>query len=391
MTFSLKTFMVIGVVLPVLILAVPIFMYLISGWVLRRREILSSFTDNALKEYFQVFFQTEYMAAIAAKPPEEKTDRKKPKPSPDADDDEPQPDMVQLRQAFTKKFAKCFGISRFIVPSGLLLLITGVFLYFLVREVGSVGAVPSFTDPSNALVAVAGFAGGYMWILYSLIRLMQQRQLKPADLYWNCFRLIIAVPMAFALVQPLPVSLKLPVAFMLGAFPTYTLMTFMRRKAAPALGMEGSFEEAESTLLNLQGISKDQAEAFSLEGVGTVLQLAYADPVDLTVRTGFSFSYVVDCCSQALAWLCFHTELPKLRKYGLRGAQEICTFTFELNRETDQSKSIMDDEEKMAKKTLAAVAAELSINSEVFRRTCYEIAYDPYSQFLYEVWQPQWN
>ena len=122
--------------------------------------------------------------------------------------------------------------------------------------------------------------------------------------------------------------------------------------------------------------------------MGTILQLAYSDPVDLTIRTGYSFSYVIDCCSQALAWLRFENNLTKMRKYGIRGAQEIITFVNELNRATEQSTEVMDEKQKRAEITLTVLATELNLDKTALNRALEEIAFDPYSQFLNDIWQP---
>ena len=46
-------------------------------------------------------------------------------------------------------------------------------------------------------------------------------------------------------------------------------------------------------------------ERYKDEGITTICGLAYADPIDLTIRTNFDFNYVVDCVSQALMWIYF--------------------------------------------------------------------------------------
>jgi hypothetical protein len=178
---------------------------------------------------------------------------------------------------------------------------------------------------------------------------------------------------------------------MFGVFPLDTLMTFLRNIAASKLNMQYRTRASGAELMKLQGIEQDQAETFSKEGVGTMLQLAYADPIDLTIRTGFSFSYVTDCCSQALAWLRFEDNMQKLKKFGLRGAQEITTFVYELSYRTDQSQEIMNQEKEWSEKTLAALAIELKMDKDNLRNILDDIAYDPYSQCLYDIWQPDWN
>jgi hypothetical protein len=242
---------------------------------------------------------------------------------------------------------------------------------------------------------MAGFAGGYLYVIRLLNSRWQERTLSPSDLFDCSVRLLISVPVALAfsalLSGPFSKSALYALCFMLGAFPTDTLITFMRRTAASKFNLEDSFDEAATGLSNLQDIRRNQAEIFSKEGVGTILQLAYSDPVDLTIRTGFSFNYVIDCCSQALAWVRFEDTMSKMRKYGLRGAQEIVTFVYELNRGTEQSEEVMDEEQKRAESTLGVLATELKLDKTALNRALEEIAFDPFSQFLNDIWQPEWN
>ena len=202
------------------------------------------------------------------------------------------------------------------------------------------------------LGAMAGFAGGYLYVIRLLNSRWQERTLSPSDLFDCSVRLLISVPVALAfsalLSGPFSKSALYALCFMLGAFPTDTLITFMRRTA-------------------------------------------YSDPVDLTIRTGFSFNYVIDCCSQALAWVRFEDTMSKMRKYGLRGAQEIVTFVYELNRGTEQSEEVMDEEQKRAESTLGVLATELKLDKTALNRALEEIAFDPFSQFLNDIWQPEWN
>ncbi len=110
------------------------------------------------------------------------------------------------------------------------------------------------------------------------------------------------------------------------------------------------------------------------------MELAWADPVDLTIRTNYEFSYVVDCISQALLWIYFEEDTKKLRSLSIRGAQEVRTMIDELEG-TDS------EEAKTAAKTLQAIAKMLGIEQNALRRTLEEVAYDPYTEFFCDVWE----
>jgi hypothetical protein len=361
---------------PLLALVLPLGIYIVTTWQQRRQEILGSMTDDAVKRYFQTFYAADLRAGRVGASSQD-----------------------QLRE-FGRRYSVSFGRWKFILPAALLVSLITVLSVFTAHGVKPhlapfLGLPASPSCSSFAFVGFAGFAGGYMWVLLYIARRLQERLLTPFDLYTGCTRIVLCIPVAFALTALFRGAVEehalAAVAFMLGAFPMNTLLTFMRRTAASKLKLQESFDDQATNLTLLQGIGRDEAETYSKEGVSTVLQLAYSDPVDITIRTGYPFSYVVDCCSQALAWLYFADDLPKLRRFSLRGAQEICTLVLELSRQTHQDDAVMDEEQAWAEMTMYAVAKELNMEKVVLRRTFDEIAFDPYVQFLYDVWQPAWN
>jgi hypothetical protein len=363
--------------LPLLTLVISLGVYIKRTWNLRKREIQSTFTNEALKCYFKTFYirDTRYLSSNGS------IDIENPK------------DVEKMELEFNSLYSYLFGRYQFILSSLLLLLI--VIALSVVVAVGLNLNLPKI-QLDIFLVGIAGYGGGYMWVLFYLAQRMQKRQLAPSDLYHGCYRLIFSVPIALFLASMFKNPIQCAVAFMLGAFPISTLMTFMRRTVASKLNMQGSFDEYAKELTQIQGIERDQAEMFSQEGVDTILQLAYSDPVDLTIRTGFSFSYVVDCCSQALAWLTFKDDLSKMRRYGVRGAQEVCTMVYEIEdliypKNKEEYANQRKEEKEWAEKTLDILSEELGMNQMALRRSFDEIAYDPYTQFLYNVWQADWN
>ena len=224
-------------------------------------------------------------------------------------------------------------------------------------------------------IPVAALAGAYMWVLYDLIGRTRRRDLAPADLSWGSFRFVVAAPLGLSVAALFTEEAGVAVAFLLGAFPTRTLITLMQRAAASKVGLEGYADESGHEILKLQGISRVSAERFGDEGVSTILQLAYSDPVDLTMRTNFAFSYVIDCCSQALAWIYFEDKMPQLRQYGVRGAMEIGNVLKGVEKKDKQSIA-----------TLNEVAAKLDMRTAALMHSFKEIADDPYTKFLADVW-----
>lgn len=333
----------------------PVIHYFLRGWVDRRREILGSFSEKNIKKYFEIFFFANLGTS-----------------------ENPQ-------QTFANLYHRRFGRQHFIIPMVCLFVVSS-FLLILVSRTAFLW-LREKSDLQSGLppIAVAAVAGAYMWVLHDFIRRVQSRDLVPTNVFWASFRLLIAAPLGFAIATLFNEEIGVAVAVLLGAFPTRSLFTISRRIAQQRLSVGDVGKETSYELKNLQGIGISQAERFEDEGVVTILQLAYSDPIDLTIRTNFSFSYVVDCCSQALAWLYFQQELPKMRRYSLRGGQEIQSLISEI----DGDNNVSPQEQKQAEKCRHIVATELKMNPEAFERTLREIGEDPYTDFLCNIWCEQ--
>jgi hypothetical protein len=228
-------------------------------------------------------------------------------------------------------------------------------------------------------VVVAAIVGAYVWVVYDLAARAHHGDLRATNLFQASYRFLFAAPLAIGLTSPLKEQAAVPVAILLGAFPTATLLTVARRLAAKHIDA-GSGSEPSHELASLQGIRRDEAERFEEEGISTIVQLAYADPVTLTMKTSFAFSYVVDCCSQALAWLYFEGDLAKMRRLGLRGAQEISALIDEVDNAQGGPAS------DRARKCLAIAAAQLNVDPSPFECALRQVAEDPYTEFLRNIW-----
>jgi hypothetical protein len=172
-------------------------------------------------------------------------------------------------------------------------------------------------------------------------------------------------------------KLAMLIVFFLGAFPTAQLMTIARRIATQKMGFADSQEGDVSELQSLQGIDMRKAEVFAAEGITTVLQLAYCDPIRLTIRTGLSYSYIVDCASQALLWIYFEKDVALLRQGGLRSAYEVLDLWLDYVEPTTQGG---------AQLVLNEMSKALNRPDSSLKNTLTQVAGDPYTQFLYLSW-----
>jgi hypothetical protein len=336
-----------AVVVLIALLVVPVVIYLFTGWSVRRSEILGAVSTKGATLYFKQFYP-------ALKP------------------------GTDVLKAFDDHYLRRYGRRHYVVPLALLATVTS-FLLVMASHTLLNWLLGESSKTNLPPVAVGATAGAYMWVAGDLLMRCRGRQLAPIDLYWAALRFVIAIPLGFAFTGILKDEAAVGIAFLLGAFPTHTLLTIARRVGNRKLGLSEGGQDAQSEVEQIQGITPGLAERLRDEGVSTVLQLAYSDPVDLTIRTSFSFLYVIDCISQALAWIYLEGDLQKTRKWSLRGAHEINTLITELQEGTDVAKAT-------AEATIDRVAALLGIDRDVFARLLSEIAFDPYTEFIVNIW-----
>jgi len=327
----------------------PILHHLAWGLAERRRSILGYFDDRAAHLYFKQFYQAEvdHLGPHYAK---------------------------QLAHIYDQRF----GVRAFSMPLAIYVVAIAMTVAMVLATAFSammIVTVPSAIVPATSAYALAG---AYLWIVSDLIQRYRQRDLVPGALYAATFRIVIAIPTAYAIAAILTDAVAPTFAFLLGAFPTDTLMLIMRRTVSKRFGLgDESDANKKHELEILQGVNTAIAEKLSDIGVSTLLQLAYEDPIQLTMRTNLSFSFAIDIVSQALAAL--YIDLDKARKYSVRGAQEASTLYEALSKKSAATR-------KGARAIVAALAKDLGVRPEALEQSLSQISEDPYTKFLREIW-----
>jgi hypothetical protein len=158
----------------------------------------------------------------------------------------------------------------------------------------------------------------------------------------------------------------------------------LRRLANKRLQLDGTAEETSDDIVKLQGINKDIAERLADEDIQTVTQVAYCDPVQLTMRSNLSFDFVSDCMNQALAWMYLEKRLEDVRPLGLRGAQEIMCLINDLDNESTEPEAKRAHD--LAVAAIPVIAKALSQDPATAQFMLRQIAADPYTLFLQHIW-----
>lgn len=344
-----------------LILLLPVIAFLGTTWRIRRDVLFARLQKKSLDRYYEQFFPSKARKRRRRKVSEAE--------DPDAD--------VQAR--FRRDFGMLYGRRHYLLPLGLLALISGIGMLVTARSIQAwVGINPSFKPFPP--IAVSAFLGAYAWVLYDQFLRFRKGDFTPHDVYSCLYRFLIAIPLGISFAAFLKDEVGVAVVFLLAAFPTTTLFTLARRLASQKLGLGEDKQEGVLELEKLQSVGRSNAERYLDEGITTVAELAWADPIDLTIKTNRQFNFVVDSISQALLWVYFEDGVKKLYPLSLRGAQEVCSFLDDLDSDEPKVKSA-------AEKNLKAAAELMKMDKESFLYTLLTVKDDPYAQFLFAIWQ----
>jgi hypothetical protein len=243
---------------------------------------------------------------------------------------------VEAPIRFDVYYRKWYGRNRLVWPIILVLVVAGGENFVLAEAL-----VKLDLSSTGLAVLPASIAGAYTFVTWGFFASVQRRSLLISDIMRGALRLAIAVPLGFALAG-------------------------LSEGSGPFL----AFSE-------LSGVDSAAADRIADADITTVSQLAWCDPIDLTMRTNLRFAYVIDIVGQALSWVYLEKQLEKLRPFGLRGAFEIRSFMDEELKSTDATKA------GSAKAVLATAATSIGITPEGLANAFDQIAYDAATDFLY--------
>lgn len=334
-------------------LMAPVLRYVIVGWRAKRKDIMDGLNADARLAYFEMFSRSSAPSKANC-----------------AQDD------------FEKLYHEGYGRRLFLVP-GLLLLIVGLiaitFVVLTVLHTQGNTPNPLFDVKETGIAAIAG---AYMWVVNDFISRARRLDFAPSDISWGALRLIVSVPMGYAFAAVAAESVGPFVAFAVGAFPLSELTSMLRRLTNKSLKLEDTADEASDNIVKLQGVNATIVERLKNEDITTVTQIAYCDPVRLTMRSNLTFNYVTDCMNSALAWLYLEDDLEKLRPLGMRGAVEI-KYLLDDFLSTDPARQA--DHER-AVSAFPKLAAAIGQGPDTLQLVFCQIAEDPFTVFLHRIW-----
>ena len=287
----------------------PIVFYLFDGWGWRRHVIVCSLSDEAKDKYLSTYHsQTSEPVTASAR--------------------------------FATFYDHWFGRGRLVVPTVLIAIIVTLYVFLLVcyaaQSIAHWSVIYLADDPSGRTthglaIAAAAIAGAYVFVSLEAIGQVARRDVAAEDLCFHALRYMGCVPVAFALSSLVKNDAALIIAFAAGAFPLPMIARIVRQDAQKRLGVTASADTQADLITKLLGVDDAVFERMREIGITSIGQMAWADPISLTMRTNMSFMFMLDLVSQALAWSYLGEKLETLRPMGLRGAFEIRVLMNEAN------------------------------------------------------------
>lgn len=332
----------------------PLIRFLTTGWYAKRRDVLDGLSSDACLAYFERF-----SCAKRISPGYERTE-------------------------IETMYEHWYGRRKFIAPGMLLCCVSSLSVaavVFSVMETLHYTANPFFPLPA---AAVAALSGAYMWVVDDQISRCRRLDLAPSDLHWATLRLLITVPMAYAFSAVVTEALAPFIAFALGAFPISALTNMLQRTSNRVLQIEPKDDEVRDGIVKLQGTDRAIVDRLANEDVRTILQMAYCDPVHITMRSNLSFNFVTDLMSQALVRMYFGASADALAAIGMRGAVEVRQFIAALDDKRDLP--AVRQQRELASEILPSLAEALKQPPQGAELALRHVANDPFTHFLYQIW-----
>jgi hypothetical protein len=323
----------------------PAVLFMVREWVARRNDIFAIMTDGVLAAYYRRFYPSRNIP------------------------------VAEQKATFQRDFGRAYGRRWYITPLTLLGLLSGWGLW---GTSGTMKVWVKVCDPSRTYtidaIALGAFLGGLTWVVTDHFERFRNRDFTSYDVFTGVLRLLISVPLGYSLASFGTEKLQIPIAFLLGAFPTSTIFTIARRLGSKQFGLadDAMHPSQQSELEKLQSVGTLTAERFRDEGISSIVALAWANPIDLTIRTNLPFSYVMDCVSQALLWIYLQDDVQKLFVISVRGAKEVYW--------------LMHANPQQTQAALGEIAKRLGIEEPTLYAMFREVYYDPSTQFIVKAW-----
>ena len=181
------------------------------------------------------------------------------------------------------------------------------------------GLVTSFP-----VYASLGFTGAYILSLYDTLRRARTSDLSAFSLHFTWVHMLLASILAPLVAPAFSDVFAAFVSFGIGLFPIKDTFAYVQSSVKKKLDITIAPEENTGLPMGLvQGLNSEVIDRLEEEGITSIVDLAYYDPIKLFFKTNYAWAWVIDVMDQALLINYLGKEIDAIRPIGIRGAIEM--------------------------------------------------------------------
>ncbi|MGA2419234.1 MAG: hypothetical protein ABSG69_04075 [Candidatus Acidiferrum sp.] len=220
-----------------------------------------------------------------------------------------------------------YGPVTYILPIVMNVAVISLGVMVGMMRVGVPFALPPGTPTlvsSAPLTLSLGFAGAYLLSLYDTLRRARSSDLSVYSLHFTWVHMVLASILAPLVCRALVPGVGEVVAFGVGAFPLKDTFDYLKNMTKKKLDLSVAPEDVKQLPMSLvEGLDKLAVERLEEEGISSLVDLAYFDPVKLLLKTNKPWAWVIDVIDQALLINYTGPKIEPLRLIGIRGSIEM--------------------------------------------------------------------
>lgn len=241
------------------------------------------------------------------------------------------------------------------------------------------------TSPFGAIARVLpketvfALTGAYVWSLYELSQRARRRDLTPDELFDVSIRYLFALPIGHLGALLSIDSVDYAFAFVASALPLRDINRFVRKRALEKMNVEDS--KAEPTRAGyltevVDGLSPDTLARLEEIGIVTFTDLAYADPIRIMLKAGFSLRHIIQWMDHAMLAIYAFDYKKKLAENAICCALDAKEFY----------KAHFEQPTTHKCPAIAALAKRMDVPPVLLGEMFARVAVDPQVMFLDKVW-----
>ena len=216
--------------------------------------------------------------------------------------------------------------------------------------------------------AVFALTGAYVWSLFELADRARRRDLTPDELFDVSIRYLFALPIGYVGATLSIDSVDGAFAFAASAFPLRDIRRWIRKRALEKMKLEetAKLESTRAGYLTqvVDGLSPDTVARLEEIGIVTFTDLAYADPIRIMVKAGFSLRHIIQWMDHAMLAIYALDHKQKL------AGNAICSSLDAKEFYEAHFVKVGNDEDPVLLPTDNAPRSRPSRSGSVFRRCC---------------------